>query len=96
MERFPVSYQECDKIKLLTSFIIEKNKKLKVFEDKEFQTCLEKNKIRLIKNFLTKDKFGRFDTYVFFLKKCTLIEIFKILDVRKRIKNIFSCKKRCY
>ena len=62
----------------MTSFLIEKNKKLKAFECKEFQTVLEKNKISLIKNFITKDKFCRFDTYMFLLKNCTLNEIIKI------------------
>lgn len=82
----PISFQECEKIQFITAFLIQKNKELQVFDLFEFEKETEKHKIIQIKSFITKDKFLKIKTYQFFLKKCSLKDFFKILDVSKRIK----------
>ena len=82
----PISFQECEKIQFITAFLIQKNKELQVFDLFEFEKEMEKHKIIQIKSFITKDKFLKIKTYQFFLKKCSLKDFFKILDVSKRIK----------
>lgn len=82
----PISFQECERIQFITAFLIQKNKELQVFDLFEFEKEMEKHKIIQIKSFITKDKFLKIKTYQFFLKKCSLKDFFKILDVSKRIK----------
>ena len=82
----PISFQECEKVQFVTRFLIEKNKELKVFDSFEFEREMEKHKIIQIKSFITKDKFLKWCTYSFFMKKCKFIEFLNLLNIKKRIK----------
>ena len=82
----PISFQECEKIQFITAFLIQKNKELQVFDLFEFEKEMEKHKIIQIKSFITKDKFLKWCTYSFFMKKCKFIEFLNLLNIKKRIK----------
>lgn len=82
----PNTIYECEAIQNITQFLIHENKALKMFNQYNFEKELLAAKISQIKSFFTKDKFLCFETYLFFIKSCSLNDIIKILDVKKRMK----------
>jgi glycosyltransferase involved in cell wall biosynthesis len=90
--KFPISFQDCEKVQFVTSSLIEKNKELQVFDLFEFEKVISRQKISKIKNYITKDKFLKFETYAFLVKHCSIKDSIRIIDLKKRIKTFFDEK----
>ncbi len=84
--RVPKTIQECKAIQSITQYLINKNKQLNIFNHQEFEKKSQAAKISQIKNFFTKGKFLKWNSYSFFIKFCSFSDFIKIINLKKRIK----------
>lgn len=89
----PSSFLDCEQMLLISNFLIAINREYKFFDLLEFEKKITKHKLIKIKSFITKDRFLKFETYLFFIKSCSFKDFIKIVDVKKRSKAFFYEKK---